>query len=57
MPIIPNRNLVQLSEAIMLLREHGGNIADLVLDLANNNPVYGENVLKTLQRYIEANSQ
>lgn len=46
-----NSNLVQLSEAIMLLREHGGNVADLVLDLANNNPVYGENVLRTIQSH------
>ena len=35
----------------MLLREHGGNVTDLVLDLTNNNPVYGENMLKTIQSY------
>lgn len=46
-----NSNLVQLSEALKLLRDHDGNVADLVLDLANNNPVYGENVLSTIQSY------
>lgn len=46
-----NSNLVQLGEALSLLRDCQGNVVDMVTLLASDNPVYGENMLKTIQSY------
>ena len=46
-----NSNLFQLAEALKLLRDCDGNVTDMITLLAEQNPVYGENVLKTIQSY------
>lgn len=46
-----NSNLVQLSEVLKALRSCGGNVTDLVTSVADENPVYGEIMLQTMQSY------
>ena len=46
-----NSNLVQLSEVLQALRSCNGNVTDLVTSMSENNPVYGELALQTMQSY------
>lgn len=46
-----NANLVQLSEVLHALRSCDGNVTDLITSVADENPVYGELMLQTMQTY------
>lgn len=46
-----NSNLVQLSEILCALRSYNGNVTDLIMSVAEENPVYGELMLQTMQSY------
>lgn len=46
-----NSNLLQLSEVLSALRSCNGNVTDLITSVADQNPVYGELMLQTMQSY------